>query len=81
MKILKYSTRYGNKILGFVESIVGPAFLIITGLSYRKEEHALRVLIWGETERELVHRYRANTRSLSQVLVSVSVTFNPPETD
>lgn len=34
-------------ILGFTESIVSPAFLLITGLSYRKEEHAMRVLIWG----------------------------------
>ncbi|EIM91216.1 MFS general substrate transporter [Stereum hirsutum FP-91666 SS1] len=32
---------------GFTESIVSPAFLLITGLSYRKEEHAMRVLIWG----------------------------------
>ncbi|KAJ7928853.1 MFS general substrate transporter [Mycena leptocephala] len=32
---------------GFAESIINPAFLLITGLSYRKEEHALRVLIWG----------------------------------
>lgn len=33
--------------LGFTESIVSPAFLLITGLSYRKQEHAMRVLIWG----------------------------------
>ncbi|KAJ7677559.1 MFS general substrate transporter [Mycena rosella] len=32
---------------GFTESIISPAFLLVTGLSYRKEEHALRVLIWG----------------------------------
>ncbi|KAJ7451973.1 MFS general substrate transporter [Mycena latifolia] len=32
---------------GFAESIISPAFLIITGLSYRKEEHALRVMIWA----------------------------------
>ncbi|KAM0752589.1 MFS general substrate transporter [Meredithblackwellia eburnea MCA 4105] len=32
---------------GFAESVISPAFLIITGLSYRKEEHAMRTLIWG----------------------------------
>ncbi|KAJ7678988.1 MFS general substrate transporter [Mycena polygramma] len=32
---------------GLAESIANPAFLLITGLSYRTEEHALRVLIWG----------------------------------
>ncbi|KAJ7453763.1 MFS general substrate transporter [Mycena latifolia] len=32
---------------GLAESIISPAFLIITGMSYRKEEHGLRVMIWG----------------------------------
>ncbi|KAF8206220.1 major facilitator superfamily domain-containing protein [Mycena galopus ATCC 62051] len=32
---------------GFTESISGPALLIITGMSYRTEEHSIRVLLWG----------------------------------
>ncbi|KAJ7928852.1 MFS general substrate transporter [Mycena leptocephala] len=32
---------------GFAQSIAEPALVLITGLSYRKEEHGLRVLIWG----------------------------------
>lgn len=38
-------------LLGLTESIVSPAFLLITGLSYRKEEHAMRCLIWGTSQR------------------------------
>ncbi|KAJ7364237.1 major facilitator superfamily domain-containing protein, partial [Mycena albidolilacea] len=33
---------------GVAESTAGPALLLITGMSYRTEEHSLRVLIWGK---------------------------------
>ncbi|KAJ6513057.1 MFS general substrate transporter [Mycena sanguinolenta] len=32
---------------GFAESVPGPALLLITGMSYRTEEHSIRVLAWG----------------------------------
>ncbi|KAF7374737.1 MFS general substrate transporter [Mycena sanguinolenta] len=32
---------------GFAESVPGPALLLITGMSYRTEEHSIRVLVWG----------------------------------
>ncbi|KAF7374742.1 MFS general substrate transporter [Mycena sanguinolenta] len=32
---------------GFAESVPGPALLLITGMSYRTEEHFNRILVWG----------------------------------
>ncbi|KAF7336770.1 MFS general substrate transporter [Mycena venus] len=45
--------QHSSVISGLAESIANPAFLIITGLSYRTEEHSLRVLIWGEPKNSI----------------------------